>query len=496
MAHKRKLKLPCLLLVIELFGSSGALAGEGYFDYFFRQPGFAGGKLAVGFTQVLANIDRRNYKAADQLMDRIVAKLDEDKIDASVRARLLADAGILKAVVSGGDQAMPLLDQSINTVELSSGPFSALLYNMLMAEGMIHLDARDFSAAEESFRRAQHILHRQNGVYTRKQLPVLEQLTDIDQLQGTLLDADREQRFYLRISERAYGANGENLVPALEKVGAYFANRGDGLPVFASLASANANAIVYDDWLKGKISGQDVRSFRTSMFDESVGMYERAIKILEDKYGPDDLRLVEPLKGLSEARLLERSHTNLSEDAMERAVKIVESNPATDVEDRIKVLVSLGDLYTITSDSRAHDRYLEAWGLLHQHPELGKLQNQLFGAPRRLFPEARTITVHRRPMETPANAPLYADIQFSVSPDGTPQKVQVIDGNIGYGDQSEIKRYFRSKVRYRPRIVEGQFVTTPGLVFHQTCNTLEPAPSPDKSGKRTQVASRPEPDPG
>lgn len=475
-------------MLIALLASLSAAASQGYLDYFFRQPPIADTSLASDFNRALADLDSRQYQKADEDMTALLGKTDASGITAAAKAQLLADAGILKAYIHQPDKALPLLQQSVSIIETSVHRLSPLLFNPSMAAGMIQSQAGNYHAAMEMFRRAQHVLHVQDGVYTREQVPVLDQLTRINQMQGLLLNADRQQRFEMQIAERAYGANSEALIPTLEKVARYFRGRGGNLPQILNYSDANANWLSTrvpsqylvnsnnqfsaqpfwaNDVANARFLGNPVQRFRKTLFDEAVGMYNRAIKILEAKYGPNDLRLVDPLKQLSRTRLVEGGHKNLAEAAMERATKIVRDNPETDVEDHINALVQLGDLYIITGDSRAQDRYLQAWRLVNTHPELSALKAQLFGKPTRIYPVTRSIYLNQRPREAVAGEPLYTTLKFTVDDNGMPRDIKVIDGNIPMSSRNNLVRFFQKSVKYRPRVIDNGIVETNGVLFRQ-----------------------------
>ena len=503
----------CLLL-LAIVAPATALADQDYLDYLFRSASLQNDQLTDSFKQVLADVGQRHYLRADKQMGDILSKVDPETLDPAVHARLLTDAGIIKAVTNQDAKAVSLLEQSIKTVEESVQRFSPLQFNALMVEGMLQARAHNYSQAVQLFRRAQHVLHLQDGVYTRKQLPVLDQLTSIDQARGLLLDADLEQRFDLRIAERAYGANSEALIPTLEKLGNYFADRGDGVPRF--LADADAHS----DWWRnripdqflastqtpiadqsfaaydspgGKNFGNQIRYFRASLFDQAVEMYNRAIKILENKYGPNDLRLVQPLKGLAKARLLEGAHRKLSRQAMERATRIVESNPSTDVEDHVNALVQLADLYIITGDSRARERYQDAWKLLTEHPGLKHLKTQLFSKPKRIFPAPVSFVLSKRPSDTKPGEPLYVDLKFTVDTQGVPRSIRVVDTNVPASNKDMFVRYFGQKVRYRPRLVKGKLSDTTGVTWRQRYVAPDPSPkqAPAATSASTKAANKP-----
>lgn len=447
----------------------GAQASEEYLELMINVPDFEDSAIQAGVDAALERIDERAYPEAEMEFGKVIARLEKNGgADARTVAYLIANRGVLKAINAGATDALLDLDTAIERLEAVGGPFDRNLIDMLIARGLISRDVEAFEIAEESLRRAQHIAHRHDGVYTRDQLPIVRHLTNVHLAQGMVLNADREQRFNLRISEQTFGEDSEEIVPVLEQIGTYFANRGEALPVVPPITSKEfqSQAEAFTE------------QYRIGLFRESIDLFDRAIDIVENHHGPNDLRLVRILRGLAEARLMQRTAGRYAERAMERAVSIVDANPGTDVTDRARILVDLGDVYTITSDHRADETYLQAWNLLTgaDDPALIEVRNELFGTPTRLFPDKiRAIALDRQPSSVEAGNPLYADVEFSVVENGRVSNVKIVDGNVPNEEMNMLRRHLRS-AKFRPRIVNGEIVGTEGLMLHQTFEVIDPDP--------------------
>lgn len=434
-------------------------ASERYLDYFDKEPGLERRAYQRAYEQIMLDLDSREYLDAAVNMDTFMDRVDPELLHPLVYANLLGNAGILKALTTEVGPSLLLMEKAIEIVEAEHGPFQKDLVRLLVAKAVIEIQNRFFEAAEQDLRRAQHITHRYDGVYTRDQLGIVDRLTDLSLMRGNVLDADREQRFNLKISEQVYGGKSEELVPVLERLGEYFASRGFVIPNVRP--SQETGQISRDDLLASS------PSYRAALFRESLDLYERAIEIVENNYGPNDLRLIEPLKGLARTRLKQGTARGNAEDAMERALDIVRNNPQTDASDHARALVDLGDIYTITSDKRAEDRYAEAWELLTEN-DLIELRNAFFGTPTKLFPDHAFVRVlDRRPIAAEEDETLFAEVEFSVVDDGRVSEVRVLEGNIPNDDKSVLRNALRH-TRYRPRLVDGKPVNTDGLTILQT----------------------------
>lgn len=450
-----------------LLGIQASAASTEYLDYFARDPDGLSGRDARRFEAVKVNLDQGEYADASEVLEDLLDRSSVKK-NPVLHAQLMADAGILKAMNNEAAAGLLLLEAATERLATQLGPFDPLLFDPLMVQGVINADVGAYEAAEDAFRRAQHIAHRDDGVYGSKQLPTVQALTRIALEQSELAEADRQTRFLLRVNEQRYGEHGEELVMVLQQVGGYFAHRGSRFRYRLNERFAGS-------------AGTPPELDRALLFRESIKLYERAIGIITDAYGPDDARLVGPLRGLARARMMQQSAKSQAEEAMERVLELVEADPATDIADHARALVDLADLYTVTSDPRAEEKYLEAWNLLADYPELDELREQLFAVPTRIYPETQIMVLERKPLAAEEGDYLFADVSFEVTDSGQVANVEVIDANVPNEEKSRVRDEIRS-TRFRPRIVDGQVVETPGLIFHQTFKLLPPEKAEVKIG--------------
>ncbi len=438
-----------MLLLIVSVASIHVSADDQILDYFFDEIKLTDGTSKRNFNQLKAQLNGGSSNRAIELAEELI---NDNEVYAETHpirfGKLLANLGML---LSDGGQyvdGLASLDVALDMIEQRANPYSATVQKVTLARGITQLNLDKFDEAEESFRRAQHIAHRTSGVYTPDQLEIIHYLTRLKLSQGRYMDADKEQEFNLRISEQAYGKDSEEIVPVLLNLGAYFASRGDMLPLNSS---------------------PDFRYYRDSLFRQSFSLYNRSIDIIEANYGIADLRLVEPLRGLARARLLQNTNRGAAEDALERALSIVESNPDTDVPDRVMAMIHLADMYTITGDARARKIYMQAWNAMQQDETQAQLSAEIFGTPTRLYPEVTGVLyLARRPdAALEGDVELYIDIAYSVRADGKVTDIRMIDKNV---PNSQV-RFMRSQLaatRFRPRIMNGELVPTENLMIHQT----------------------------
>jgi tetratricopeptide (TPR) repeat protein len=447
-----------ILMVLLSLSCLNVSADESILDYFFDDIGFADQESERSFQQLQSRMRGNQIEQAVLLAEDLVDQHIELSEDRPIRfGKLLSNLGVLLSYQGFFQDAMISLDASLEFVEQKANPFSLTILRITMARGLTQTELNLFEEAEESFRRAQHISHRNGGVYNPEQLEIIDELVRLNLKQGAYSDADREQQFNLRISEQAYGKNSEELIPVLDRLGRYFATRGDMIPLSTGVA--------------------DYRYYRDSLFRRSLDMYNRAIKIVEDNHGVNDIRLVELLRGLARTRLLQVTNRSASEVALERALSIVESNPGADIPDRVRAMIYLADMYTITGDARAGVVYLEAWESMEKDPAYDELQAEIFGTPTRLHPEVTGLLyLERKPdAVTTQDIELFIDVSYSVKANGRVGDFKLVDKNVP-NEQVRLIRNRLGASRFRPRILDGKLVSTDNLMIHQTFQLMEDRP--------------------
>ncbi len=455
-------KLRRITLLVLTFTGPPALGGSmAYLDYFDDSPGELPFAVRQAFEQICLDVDRRQFNEANQRFEDILGHLDTLAIDPRTGVKLLANGGLVRAANDDQASGMTLINQAVDDLEAFAGPYDAGLVAMLIPKGLIHYHMGDYVLAEDALRRAQHIAQRHDGVYAKDQLPIIDHLTDLYLAQGSLLNADREQRLSLTVSEAYFGAESEELVAALEKLGAYFSGRGGRIPSQSRMKKGNYGSDVAD-------SAERHRSqTRRALLGDAVSLYERALQILEAKYGRNDLSLVHPLNGLAEVWLNAIQARGKGKRLLKRALAIVEASPDADATDHVHALVALGDAYTLSADpTRATAHYKHAWAILSGRPELTSLRDALFSSPTRLTrasPEVLWVT-HVPPSANPDR--LYAELAYSVTADGRVAKPRVTDANISDSYVNVLLKQLRD-IAFRPRFIDGEPTTTDNLALHQ-----------------------------
>ena len=117
-------------------------------------------------------------------------------------------------------------ERAISAIEGSQGAFAEALIEPLYGLGRVQrrLDLAD--AARDAFRRGQHIEHRVRGVHALGQIEAVRELIEIEVASGQHMDADRQQRFAVYVAERNYGSDHPSLVPMLQGLAQWYEETG------------------------------------------------------------------------------------------------------------------------------------------------------------------------------------------------------------------------------------------------------------------------------
>jgi len=299
------------ILLLGLLGIAlGSYADEELLEYIYR-PDL---KAVDEQTTRAINDELRdgNYNAAVDLstllVDRNIEQRADNTYSNTIIGQLMINQGILQFTAGDELTSLETLIRGLTLFEERTNPFSLSLVNALMAKGIVegHLDK--WTEAEDSFRRAQHIVHRQEGVYSDQQLDILFQLTKSSMRLGDPIGADKQQSFILRVAEQAFGEKSVELLPIFDQVARYFSTRSYSIPPSSNI---------------------EVVKHRDQLFRRSVGLYNQSIEIIEQTYGEKDLRLLKPLRGIGRVRLQHVSSRRRAEDVFIRARQIVEDHPAS-----------------------------------------------------------------------------------------------------------------------------------------------------------------------
>jgi len=435
-------------------------------------------------------MEAEDYQRALALAERITTLAKEESSAESAEfSTSLRNLAIIQHRMGNFTEAAVNFKRSIEITTAVEGEYSNSLQIPLRYLGKLHFQNQDYADSMQALRRAQHITHRNDGVYSLGQLNILEWITRIHLKTNSVLAADQQQRFYYKVNENNFAADDPRMIAPMAKLGNWFRQSGQ-----------------YPDALK---------------------IYRQTVTLLEQQGSDTNLELIEPLRAISSTLYLQGACC--ADEPLDRALKIMESHSTTDADDHLEAIINLADMSMVQrNERRAEKLYQEAWRMISEN-QVSEKAKELFSKPTRLgvsrtddvvnafrraitgFSKAETVIVFddadssggeslvsvdqsKIQREELIGAPLplcypqlldlvkanskeqiadyFMDIDFSVNQHGQVVEVEVVDTNTPV----RLARYVKNmlhRTRFRPRLSEGEPVTSQHMEIHQTFTSAE-----------------------
>ena len=123
-------------------------------------------------------------------------------------------------------EAITALVNNIEALSEQEGAFSYDLFDPLMRLARLQLDFGQQKEAIDTLHRAQNIAHRSEGVYSPKQLPIINLLAELDMDDGEFEDANKKKRFAFFVSTHAYEPDSLEVLTAYTELNDWYMNTG------------------------------------------------------------------------------------------------------------------------------------------------------------------------------------------------------------------------------------------------------------------------------
>ncbi len=402
---------------------------------------------------------------ADTVAKRIVElSIRENGFESSDTAKALTNLAIVQHRNEDYETAQQNYVAAIGIIERVEDRLNSALINPLRGLGAAQLASGRPDLALDTFGRARHVSHVNEGPHNLDQVPIIESLAEIYIYIGEFEDAyDLQDRIYALYARR-YDLNSDEIIPALFKRA---------------------------EW-----------QHRLRLYGRERDTYRRIIKIIERNHGKTDLHLIRPLTGLANAYLFvgdfdreyhRDSTLTTGEIYVKRAKRIAEAHPDSTWIIKENTYLSLADFYTFSDKAGKAQRTLkETWDLLsedesrminrYNHLESAVLLQDIYP------PKYYGMDGKDEPMEED-EAFLTGKIvtKFMINTRGRARDFEIIESHPGGFEDME-KKVLREMRRliYRPRLEDRVVVETQNMTytheFFYRESDLEPAeeePAPD-----------------
>lgn len=370
--------------------------------------------------------------------------------------------------------------EAVQSAEQHGGLESERVLPPLTGLGTTFARAGHNADAIPLLQRAVAITRAQIGMFDLRQQDALKTLAGSLTALGRQSEAQDAMVYRVRVAEKTYGEGNPKVIPWLCDLANWFVDIGKtpearltfytALNIVGTTESLEAPIIV--EPLRGIARAWMVRpsypdDWRRDRYPELGCGLPRAVPPPEcrtARLGSDGRIFVEP-------RVLHQE----GEDALKRALKIVELDPDSPPQTRIETLIQMGDWYQIKESPReALTYYQRAWQLIHTTPKLPDSAATALDVPVRVYyptPQiVASVPTQVAAVDTEAH---YVQTEFTVNADGSVRNARIVDHDTRDRYAREILKAV-GESRFRPKFVDGQAVAATGITYREVFWTGKP----------------------
>ena len=394
-------------------------------------------RLSRLFTLYLNAVSDRQFEEADTLAKQVVElTIRTYGLDSDESAKALTNLAIAQHGISDFESSILNYEAAIGIIERIDDRLSYDLINPLRGLGAAQLASGRPDLARDSFNRAVHISHVNEGPHNLEQVETLESLAETYLSVGEYEDAvDIQKRIYY-LQARGVNASSLDIIPALKTRAGW--------------------------------------QHRMQLYDQERFTWRRMISVIEDNKGKDSLDLIEPLTqlgnsylfiGFSDSPYAQTASVTSGEVYLKRAVRVAEANPDAGWPVLTETMLELGDYYLRSArPHRAQRVYEEAWKILStgDDPEKLKVRAEQLEtvtvlqdiAPPKMYGGDPAVPVRDAP---PGYETGTATYEYAVSVRGTPMNIRLVDSDPqGLDDMYQAVARDIRRLIYRPRLEDGE----------------------------------------
>jgi len=297
------------------------------------------------------------------------------------------------------------------------GPFTPLAIAPLTSLGDNYHDAADDVNAVAAYSEARTVSRRAYGLHNEEQIALLDRMSrsllDLNQL----TEAEEQQIEALRLVQRSHPADSDAVLAAIYK---------------------------YAGWLGERL-----------LFQLQRDQYTRALRIIRQAYGDNDLRLVAPLLGIGNTYREERNPSGAGISSLQDALALLLEQPERDPVAVAGALRDIGD-WNVAFGKTGYEgtEYQRAWQLLGSAPNGDALRREWFSGANYVLYEP----ISPRSLSTdPDAASGHVTVRFNIDVSGNSSNVELVESDpVGFKDEAVLRHIRRS--RFRPLMDNGQLV--------------------------------------
>ncbi len=343
----------------------------------------------------------------------------------------------------------------VERVRNEQGAMSSALVPPLLDLGLLYVTMNRCEDAVGLLTQALGISRATDGLFNPRQLELLDPLFECYLALDLQRDLDREVRYTLLLGEQTFGREDVRLLPAIDRAARWYEQAG--------------------------------------RYISARQLHSRGVRVAERAGSENDLRLIEPLRGIARAYRLEymhglnpidlrehqisvlRSTAQLAEprirldrigtNALRRAQKILQQHADADPTPVVDTLLDLGDWYQTANARRdALLTYKAAWAAAQSPGYDGGVS---FDEPLPVvYRTSAGVALRRPPPSREGFRRYWVEFEFTVTRDGLVKDITVLDSDASRALQDWLRADLQ-RTRYRPRFKEGEPVDAPRLRLRQ-----------------------------
>jgi len=170
-----------------------------------------------------------------------------------------------------------------------------------------------------------------------------------------------------------------------------------------------------------------------------------------------------------------RSLNPEGEHALQRALRILDSDPDSPAQTRIETLIQMGDWYQIKESPReALPYYQRAWQLIRATPKLPESTATALNVPLRVYYPTPQIVANVPTQVAAVDTQSHSvQLEFSVAADGSVRDARIVEQDTRDLYARDILKAVRESL-FRPKFVDGQPVAATGITYREVFWTGKP----------------------
>ncbi|MGB8327990.1 MAG: tetratricopeptide repeat protein [Steroidobacteraceae bacterium] len=416
------------------------------------------------YREFRALFDARRYADALPAAERLVA-MTEEQYGADDRALVnpLTNVGTTLYRLGKYEQAEQPYQRSVKIMEAKASTTDRQLLRPLHGLGLSYLAAGTYGPAATTLKHVVDLSRNIDGLFNVEQLPLIRPLIasyiGLDRLQ----EAEKEHQYALRVAETAYGHDDARLIGPLDFYARWFEYVGR----YTTARAVHARALTIAERTSGPGSLATVealrgiaRSYRLEFLNGAEAGAESAQP--SDPFAPGQ-QLAPPTANV------ERLNAN-GERALRAATEALRRANPPDHRRQGETLLELGDWYLIAdAANKAYESYRLAWKELDAAGAVDLARD-----PRQLAYHAPVGAASRfRGSDIDEYDERYVELRFTVKRDGTTAGIVTASSTAPVTQEKNVQAAMR-RARYAPRLVAGEAVDAPDVVWRERMLVKKP----------------------